>query len=85
MARGDPIDRLKRHLISVGSWSDEKQESMEARIDEEVMQAYKEAVKYGDLAEGPYPSSDTIFTEVYSEVPWHLREQWDEMNRLRGD
>ena len=49
------------------------------------MQAYKEAVKYGDLAEGPYPSSDTIFTEVYSEVPWHLREQWDEMNRLRGD
>ena len=82
---GDPIDRLKRHLISVGSWSDEKQESMEARIDEEVMQAYKEAVKYGDLAEGPYPSSDTIFTEVYSEVPWHLREQWDEMNRLRSD
>ncbi|MBE39453.1 MAG: 3-methyl-2-oxobutanoate dehydrogenase (2-methylpropanoyl-transferring) subunit alpha, partial [Euryarchaeota archaeon] len=82
---GDPIDRLKRHLISAGSWSDEKQESMEARIDEEVMQAYKEAVKYGDLAEGPYPSSDTIFTEVYSEVPWHLREQWDEMNRLRGD
>ena len=82
---GDPIDRLKRHLISVGSWSDEKQESMEARIDGEVMQAYKEAVKYGDLAEGPYPSSDAIFTEVYSEVPWHLREQWDEMNRLKGD
>ena len=82
---GDPIDRLKRHLISVGSWSDEKQEALEARIDAEVVQAYKEAVKYGDLAEGPYPSSDSIFTEVYSEVPWHLREQWDEMNRLRGD
>ena len=23
--------------------------------------------------------ADTIFTEVYEEVPWHLQEQWDEM------
>ena len=76
---------MKRHLISIGSWSEEKQEALEERIDAEVMLAYKEAVKYGDLADGPYPSSDTIFTEVYSEVPWHLSEQWDEMNRLRGD
>ena len=46
--------------------------------------AYKEAVKFGDLAQGPYPSSDTIFTEVYSDVPWHLKEQWDEMNLQGG-
>ena len=37
----------------MNSWSDEKQEALEARIDGEVVQAYKEAVKYDDLAEGP--------------------------------
>tara|TARA_B100001121_G_scaffold41781_2_gene35767 strand:+ start:1316 stop:2455 length:1140 start_codon:yes stop_codon:yes gene_type:complete len=82
---GDPIHRLRDHLISVGAWTEEKHRDLEGRIDSEVMAAYKEAVKFGDLAQGPYPSSDTIFTEVYSDVPWHLQEQWDEMNRLGGD
>ena len=82
---GDPIHRLRDHLISVGAWTEKKHRDLEERIDSEVMAAYKEAVKFGDLAEGPYPSSDTIFTEVYSDVPWHLQEQWDEMNRLGGD
>ena len=82
---GDPIHRLRDHLISVGAWTEEKHRDLEERIDSEVMAAYKEAVKFGDLAEGPYPSSDTIFTEVYSDVPWHLQEQWGEMNRLGGD
>ena len=52
---------------------------LEEMIDSEVVEAYKEAVKFGDLANGPYPSADTIFTEVYEEVPWHLQEQHDEM------
>ncbi len=76
---GDPITRLRDHLIEIGEWSENQQEELEGRIDGEVMEAYKEAVKFGDLANGPYPSSDTIFTEVYEEVPWHLKEQHDEM------
>ena len=79
---GDPIERLKTHLIGLGEWSEEKQDDLEKRIDGEVTNAYKEAVKFGDLANGPYPSSDTIFTEVYEEMPWHLKEQHDE---LMGD
>ena len=82
---GDPIYRLKDHLIKEGMWSEDQHKAMEESIDEEVMKAYKEAVKFGDLAEGPYPSTDTIFTEVYSEVPWHLKEQWDEMRQNGGD
>jgi len=82
---GDPVDRLTGHLITIGEWSDEQQSEMEERIDGEVMAAYKEAVTHGDLANGPYPSSDTIFTEVYETVPWHLQEQWDEMKRWSSD
>ena len=82
---GDPIERLVGHLIAIGEWSEEKQEELETRIDSEVMVAYKEAVKYGDLDNGPHPSNDSIFTEVYEEVPWHLQEQWDEMKKFSGD
>ena len=76
---GDPVDRLKEHLIKLGEWSLDQHKELEERIDGEVIDAYKEAVKFGDLANGPYPSADTIFTEVYEEMPWHLREQHDEM------
>jgi 2-oxoisovalerate dehydrogenase E1 component alpha subunit len=82
---GDPIERLKMHLIQINEWSEEKHLQMEKRIDSEVMDAYKEAVKFGDLANGPYPSSDAIFTEVYETPPWHLQEQWDEMKRWRDE
>ena len=82
---GAPVDRLTGHLIAIGEWSDEQQTEMEERIDGEVMAAYKEAVTHGDLATGPYQSADTIFTEVYETVPWHLQEQWDEMKRWSSD
>ena len=75
---GDPINRLRDHLIKIGEWSEEQQSGIEERIDGEVMSAYKEAVKFGDLASGPYPETETIFTEVYEEMPWHLKEQYDE-------
>ncbi len=76
---GDPIERLKQHLVKIEEWSEAQHIDLEKRVDAEVVDAYKEAVKYGDLANGPYPSVDTIFTEVYEEMPWHLREQHDEI------
>ena len=62
---GDPIERLKNHLIEINEWDEELHSALEERIDSEVIEAYKEAVKYGDLANGPYPDSDTIFTKIY--------------------
>ena len=82
---GDPIERLKMHMINIDEWSEEEHLELEKRLDSEVMSAYKEAVKFGDLANGPYPSSDAIFTEVYETPPWHLQEQWDEMKRWRDE
>ena len=76
---GDPVARLKDHLIKLGVWSEDEHTELEERVDTEVIDAYREAVKFGDLANGPYPSADTIFTEVYEEMPWHLKEQHDEL------
>ena len=78
---GDPVDRLKDHLIKIGAWSEDKNIELTEKIDSEVIAAYKEACTFGDLANGPFPPSSTIFTEVYEEVPWHIQEQREELGK----
>lgn len=78
---GDPIDRLKQHLIGRGLWDEDQHSALIERLDAEVMAAYKEACTHGDLANGPYPPASTIFTEVYEEVPWHVQEQREELGK----
>jgi len=68
-------------MIDAGIWSEDAHTEMTERIDSEVVSAYKEATSYGDLANGPYPPSSTIFTEVYETVPWHVQEQREELGK----
>jgi 2-oxoisovalerate dehydrogenase E1 component alpha subunit len=78
---GDPVERLRAHLVKIGEWDDEKNTALAEKIDAEVMAAYKEACEFGDLATGPYPPASTIFTEVYETVPWHIQEQREELGK----
>jgi 2-oxoisovalerate dehydrogenase E1 component alpha subunit len=46
---GDPIDRLKQHLISLGCWSEEEHEALTSALVEEVRAAAKAAEAHGTL------------------------------------
>jgi 2-oxoisovalerate dehydrogenase E1 component alpha subunit len=72
---GDPIERLKRHLILSGDWSEARHEQLLAEIDEEVRLASKQAQAFGTLGTGSRPSVSTMFEDVYREMPEHLRRQ----------
>jgi 2-oxoisovalerate dehydrogenase E1 component alpha subunit len=72
---GDPIARLKRHLISLGAWSDEEHEETQKALEAEVLAAQKEAEQYGTLATGSVFSPAQMFEDVYKEMPDHLRVQ----------
>ena len=72
---GDPIERLKVHLIRIGEWSEERQKQMQAEVESEVLDAAKEAESHGTLHDGPKPSAASMFEDVYKEMPRHLREQ----------
>ena len=72
---GDPIDRLKNHLINIGHWTDEKHEKLEEELQAEVLAAWKEAQKYGTMTEGPFLDADSMFDDIYAEVPKHLESQ----------
>ena len=39
---GDPVERLKQHLIALGHWSEEKHEELEAQLTAEVLAAWNE-------------------------------------------
>jgi len=76
---GDPIARLKAHLIALGEWSEERQRQMEAEVKEEVRAAMREAESYGTLGTGEHHSPATMFDDVFKEMPWHLRRQRQEL------
>lgn len=76
---GDPVERLKGHLIAIGEWSETRDVQLRAELDQEVLEAAKEAERFGTLHNGPKPSTATIFEDVYKDMPRHLREQRQQM------
>ena len=72
---GDPINRLKLHLIALGEWSEEQHKDMDLALAEQVKAATKEAEKNGILGHGLHHPFHTMFEDVYEELPWHLEEQ----------
>ncbi|MBK5264492.1 MAG: 3-methyl-2-oxobutanoate dehydrogenase (2-methylpropanoyl-transferring) subunit alpha [Alphaproteobacteria bacterium] len=76
---GDPIKRLKRHLIGLGLWDMERQAAMDLEVAEYVKNCAKEAEKNGILGHGLHQPLETLFEGVFEEMPWHLREQRDQM------
>ena len=72
---GDPLVRLKNHLIVRGLWSEERHTQAEAEILDTVITAQKEAESHGTLHAGGKPSARDMFEGVYAEMPPHLRRQ----------
>jgi 2-oxoisovalerate dehydrogenase E1 component alpha subunit len=72
---GDPVARLKQHLIAIGAWSDQEHEATRKELEAEVAAAQKEAERYGTLADGHTPPLTTMFEDVYKDMPPHLHDQ----------
>ena len=49
---GDPIERLKQHLIALGEWSDEQHDAFEAEAAEQIRAQQAQAESIGTLAAG---------------------------------
>lgn len=75
---GDPIARLKNHLIGEGVWDEERQAAMDLELAEMVKAAGKEAEKNGILGHGMHQPFETMFEDVFEEMPWHLKEQCEQ-------
>ena len=65
----DPITRMLKYLQQMGYWSIEQQEGLEEKLNQEILTAVEEAEKVGP------PPMETLFEDVFSEMPPHLVEQ----------
>ncbi|MFN0022592.1 MAG: 3-methyl-2-oxobutanoate dehydrogenase (2-methylpropanoyl-transferring) subunit alpha [Parvularculaceae bacterium] len=75
---GDPIERLKKHLIFRGAWSEERHVQAKAHIEGEVLQAQKDAEAHGTLHNGPHAPAGTMFEDVFKEPTTQLLRQRQE-------
>jgi len=76
---GDPIARMKAHLIALGEWDEERHAALDRELAEQVKAAQKEAEKNGILGHGLHQPLETMFEDIYAEEPWHLKEQTQQM------
>ncbi len=70
----DPIKRLQALLVSKGVWTNEKDRELSKQYETMISDAIgrQESVK-------PIPLKELILGDVYSEMPWNLKEQSEEL------
>lgn len=75
---GDPVDRLKEHLIGLGEWDEARHAALIEELDQKVKVAVKEAEAVGTLGKSK-PSVREMFEGVFKEPDWRVIEQRREM------
>jgi pyruvate dehydrogenase E1 component alpha subunit len=71
----DPITRFRRYLEKKRIWN----ESDEKKAQDDANRELDEAIAYAEKL--PRPALETLFTDVYAEMPWHLKEQLHELQQ----
>ncbi|WP_265571391.1 3-methyl-2-oxobutanoate dehydrogenase (2-methylpropanoyl-transferring) subunit alpha [Sphingomicrobium nitratireducens] len=74
---GDPVERLRRHLVKLDEWDEDREAALLEETSATVRAAQKEAEKLGVLSEQGDEGKETMFEDVYAEMPWHIAEQRD--------
>jgi 2-oxoisovalerate dehydrogenase E1 component alpha subunit len=72
---GDPILRLKQHLIALGEWSEAQHQALTAELEALVATSWKQATTFGTMSEGPRLNAALMFEDVFKEMPEHLKRQ----------
>ncbi|HEX5472710.1 MAG TPA: thiamine pyrophosphate-dependent dehydrogenase E1 component subunit alpha, partial [Lacipirellulaceae bacterium] len=76
---GDPVERLKQHLIKIGEWSESSHGALSSALEQEVAATFQQAESYGTAAHGLGHAAETVFDDVYTSLPNHLQTQRDEL------
>ncbi|MEM1261910.1 MAG: 3-methyl-2-oxobutanoate dehydrogenase (2-methylpropanoyl-transferring) subunit alpha [Pseudomonadota bacterium] len=79
---GDPIERLKAHLIGVGCWSDEQHAALLKELNDHVVTEWREALSHGSMIDGPQLDVDEMFDDVFETPCANLERQRAELKAL---
>ena len=79
---GDPVERLKQHMIQCGDWSEAKHAALEVEAKQLVDDCWEEALGYGSMTEAPFLDKSELFEDVFKNVPEHLIAQREQSRIL---
>ena len=79
---GDPIERLKRHLVAISEWSEKSHTELSSALEHEVAVTFQNAEAYGTVVTGLGQAPEAMFDDVYATVPGHLQSQCDEVRAM---
>jgi len=81
---GDPVDRLKQHLIGLGEWSEDQHAALQKELEEHVAKCWKESIAYGTMNSEPRLDRGSMFDDVFKEMPSHLQKQRAQLEQEGG-
>lgn len=81
---GDPVERLKQHLIHEGQWSEEAHQDLVRALEQEAAATFEHAETYGSLAKGLGHAPEAMFDDVYEALPSELERQRAELQAEWG-
>ena len=76
---GDPVERLRQHLVALGEWDDTRHQQLVGEIEAQIAADWKEAVRHGSLNDGPKLDPALMFDDVFQHLPAHLRAQREQL------
>jgi 2-oxoisovalerate dehydrogenase E1 component alpha subunit len=76
---GDPIERLRGHLVAIGEWDDARHTALHDDVEQQVADAFAEADSHGSVKSGTIGSPRSMFDDVYTALPRHLVEQREQV------
>ena len=76
--RRDPITRFRKYLMRKEMLTEAEDRALQESAENEIISTIKESEKI------PAPTPLTMFTDVYAEMPWHLKEEAEEAEREGG-
>ncbi|MBI4457144.1 MAG: pyruvate dehydrogenase (acetyl-transferring) E1 component subunit alpha [Acidobacteria bacterium] len=71
----DPLIRFREYLEKRKLWHQDRETKLMQDLNEEILSTLKEVEQI------PPPPPESIFEDVYAVMPWHLREQRDQLLR----
>lgn len=75
----DPLLRFQRYLEKKGIWSEAYEKEIQERVTGEISKAVEAVAKL------PKPSIESMFEDVYSEMPAHLKEEQQALRNVQDE
>jgi pyruvate dehydrogenase E1 component alpha subunit len=75
--RPEPLARVRRYLERTAAFGDAHDQKLRAELESDLEQAIREAEAV------PSAEAESLFEQVYAELPWHLSEQRRQMKGTR--